>query len=122
MQNNRYFFRIFQEVLGISSAILNGVVYLPQIFTLLKNKDGGSNSILMYAIQTPGNLVIIFYQAIMFQAPISTWLTFVIVFCQQLIILIILLFFYFRRRREDKLLQSYGIATNEHDFGDINYY
>ena len=113
MQNNRAFFRIYQEVLGIASAVLNGLVYLPQIITLLKNKEIGSNSIIMYALQTPGNLLIIFYQAIMFRAPISTWLTFVIVFCQQLIILIILLYLHFKKRREALLLQSYaGLAID----------
>ena len=113
MQNNRAFFRIYQEVLGIASAVLNGLVYLPQIITLLKNKEIGSNSIIMYALQTPGNLLIIFYQAIMFRAPISTWLTFVIVFCQQLIILIILLYLHFKKKREALLLQSYaGLAID----------
>ena len=113
MQNNHAFFRIYQEVLGIAAAILNGLVYLPQIFTLLKNQEIGSNSILMYALQTPGNLLIIFYQAIMFRAPISTWLTFVIVFCQQLIILIILIYLHFKKKREDLRLQSYaGLAID----------
>ena len=45
MQNNSAFFRIYQEVLGIASAVLNGFVYLPQIFTLLKTQEIGSNSI-----------------------------------------------------------------------------
>ena len=113
MQNNRAFFRIYQEVLGIASAVLNGLVYLPQIITLLKNKEIGSNSIIMYALQTPGNLLIIFYQAIMFRVPISTWLTFVIVFCQQLIILIILIYLHFKKKREDQRLQSYaGLAID----------
>jgi uncharacterized protein with PQ loop repeat len=116
MQNNKEFFKIYQEVLGISSAILNGLVYVPQIFTLLRNKEIGSNSILMYALQTPGNILILFYQAILFHAPISTWLTFVVVFCQQLIILIILIFLHFKKKREDLLLQSYvKIAVPDED-------
>ena len=115
MQNNSSFFRIYQEVLGIASAVLNGFVYLPQIFTLLKTQEIGSNSILMYALQTPGNLLIIFYQAILFRAPISTWLTFVIVFCQQLVILIILIYLHFKKKREARILESYAGLEIEED-------
>lgn len=93
MEGNTYFFTIFEKVLGISSAVLYGLVYLPQIYTLCKAKSAGNNSVLMYALQTPGNLVLIFYLAIVNKNPITTWVTYLVTFTEQFIILCLLLYF-----------------------------
>lgn len=109
MQNNQQFFKIYEEVLGVASASLNGLVYIPQIYTLFKYKNRGSNSILTYALQTPGNVVVIIYQAVLFHAPITTWLTYLLVLIEQSIILIILVTLYCKEKKEKEFLYD-GLA------------
>ena len=92
VQGNLGFFKPFADILGYSSAVMNSLVYIPQIYILYKNKSGGNVSMLMYIVQTPGNLVIIIFQ-IMFNSPVSTWITYVIVLIEQFIILFLLIYY-----------------------------
>ena len=92
VQGNVGFFKPFADILGYSSAVMNSLVYIPQIYILYKNKSGGNVSMLMYIVQTPGNLVIIIFQ-IMFNSPVSTWITYVIVLIEQFIILFLLIYY-----------------------------
>jgi len=106
LENEKNFFLIYAEILGISSAVLNGIVYIPQIYQLLKNKNNGNISMLMYIFQTPGNLIIIFFQAFIYKAVISTWITYFIVFLEQSVILIIMIVFHtlvYTKTEETKL-------------------
>ena len=93
IQGNMKFFIVFADILGYTSAILNSLVYLPQIYTLWKNKSSGNLSLLMYVIQTPGNVIIIVFQAFLYSAPISTWITYVIVLLEQSIILFLMIYY-----------------------------
>jgi cystinosin len=95
MEHNTSFFTIYANVLGIASAILNAIVYIPQIYTLIKEKDNGNLSLLMYIMQTPGNVIIIIFQAFIYHAYISTWITYLIVLIEQSIILFLMIYFYF---------------------------
>ena len=36
LENNAEFFQIYARILGIFSAVLNGLVYIPQIYILIK--------------------------------------------------------------------------------------
>ena len=96
IENNSTFFGTYEKVLGVSSAVLNSLVYLPQIYVLLRDKNNGNISILMYALQTPGNLLLIVFH-ILFGNPITTWLTYLVVLFEQLVILVLLLFFRFSK-------------------------
>lgn len=96
IENNNTFFQTYEKVLGVSSAVLNSLVYLPQIYVLLRDKNNGNVSILMYALQTPGNLFLIVFQ-ILFGNPITTWITYLVVLFEQLTILVLLLFFHFSK-------------------------
>lgn len=90
-QGNNSFFASYANVLGIMSAVLNGLVYIPQIYLLLKNGHNGNLSLLTYCIQTPGNFIIIIYQAVISLSPLTTWITYLIVLVEQTIILIIMI-------------------------------
>lgn len=90
-EGNNSFFTGYANVLGIMSAIFNGLVYIPQIYLLLKNGHNGNLSLLTYCIQTPGNFIIIIYQAIISLSPLTTWVTYLIVLIEQTIILIIMI-------------------------------
>ena len=112
--HNDKFFEIYEKVLGILSAILNGLVYIPQIYSLMKNKHSGNISILMYALQTPGNLLLICFQCFLYQMPVSSWLTYLIILCEQSVILMLLIIFYCKKRREEQVIYSYA------GIGEIN--
>ena len=58
MQGNNKFFTIYANVLGIASAIFNGLVYIPQIYLLIKNKSSKNLSLVTYLIQTQETLLI----------------------------------------------------------------
>lgn len=100
-EHNSSFFFIYEKVLGISSAILNGIVYIPQIYSLLKTQSAGSVSLLMYALQTPGNIFILIFQAILAQNPITTWITYLLVLIEQSIILFLLILFKLREKEHN---------------------
>ena len=97
MKHNTNFFIIYANILGISSAVANGCVYIPQIYILLKNKSNGNISMLMYIFQTPGNILNIIFQ-IIYHAPISTWITYLICLIQQGIILILMIYFHYKNK------------------------
>lgn len=94
------FFIVLAKALGYTSAIVNSVVYLPQIAELYKQKQVGSNSFLMYILQTPGNAIIIIFQAVIYHGHISTWITYAIVFVEQLIVLLLMIYYHYRPRKD----------------------
>jgi uncharacterized protein with PQ loop repeat len=113
------FFEMYANVLGITSATANGLVYLPQIYTLYINKSPGNLSLLMYLIQTPGNIIIIIFQ-FLFSTKITTVLTYFIVLLEQSIILFQLLYYRYQRDlynseydSESENLNTNNIVTND---------
>lgn len=92
------FFHVFAQILGYTSAACSAVVWIPQIYTLVKTKQIGNLSPLMFALQTPGNVVIIIFQAVLFKQPVSTWITYVITCAEQLVILGLMTAYYIRDR------------------------
>ena len=92
------FFIPYADVLGYSSAVLNSLVYLPQIYKVYKIKSPGRLSFVTYFLQTPGNIVIIVFQSIIYSYPISTWITYVFVTIEQSLILSLMLVYYFKNQ------------------------
>jgi len=90
VQDPRSFFVVFAQILGILSAVCSCVVWIPQIVKLIRTRNQGSLSLLMFIIQTPGNLVIILFQAVLYAQNWSTWFTYVVTFAEQSVILVIL--------------------------------
>lgn len=99
--NTVHFFTVFADVLGYISGACSCVVWIPQIYTLIKRKEIGNISPLMFALQTPGNLIIIVFQAIIYKQAVSTWITYLITFVQQLVILSIVVVYCIRDRRKN---------------------
>lgn len=95
VKNQDNFFDIFARALGYCSAIINSVVYIPQIIEIYRKKSVGSNSFVMYFMQTPGNAIIILFQAVVYNGHISTWITYVIVFIQQTIVLLLMTYYHY---------------------------
>jgi len=126
--HDKNFFRIFGNILGYTSAVASGLVYLPQIYVLYKNKSIGSLSFTMYFMQTPGNLIIIFFQAFLYHSPLSTWITYLVVFIEQSIILSQMIYYYCRNKdREMRNFENvienqiYSVFENYQDIQDISY-
>ena len=93
------FFRVFAEVLGYFSAVFNCVAWLPQIYTLIKLGESNNLSPWMFALQTPGNVIVIIFQAVLFSQPVSTWITYLITCVEQTLILIIIVVYHFRDKK-----------------------
>lgn len=102
MEHNTNFFITYANILGIFSGVANGCVYIPQIYTLIKNKNNGNISLLMYALQTPGNIINILFQ-ILYNSPISTWITYVICLVQQSIILGLMIYFHCKNKKYEEI-------------------
>jgi uncharacterized protein with PQ loop repeat len=91
--DNAAFFGIFARTLGIISAVASCLVWIPQIIKLIISRNQGSLSLVMFIVQTPGNLVIILFQAVLYQQNWSTWISYVILCAEQLVIAIMLIVF-----------------------------
>ena len=94
------FFNIFAQILGYTSAICNVVALLPQIYTLIKSKKSDNLSPIMYALQIPGNIITIVFQAVLFGQPVSTWITYVISCIEQTVVFVLILVFHYRNRND----------------------
>lgn len=101
IKNNNLFFSVSAFVLGgIISPCCSCLVWIPQIITLLKTQRQGNLSLVMFIIQTPGNVFIIVFQ-ILYHQNLTTWFTYIILLIEQLSIVIILLVFKYREYRSD---------------------
>ncbi|GAF98614.1 unnamed protein product, partial [marine sediment metagenome] len=92
-KHQHHVFYIIGNILGYTSAFCNSIVWIPQIVSLIKTKSGGNLSLPMFILQTPGNLVIIIFQAVLYHQSVSTWITYVITLVEQLTILILLIYY-----------------------------
>lgn len=113
------FFETYANVLGIASATANSLVYLPQIYTLYKDKSPGNLSILMYLIQTPGNIVIIIFQ-FLFSTKITTVLTYFIVLLEQSIILFQLLYYHYQENKRKVFEKELYDSESENLVSSLN--
>ena len=89
--DSREFFIVFSKILGIVSAISSCVVWIPQIVKLIRTKNQGSLSLVMFIFQAPGNVIIIVFQAVLAHQDWSTWITYLVCFIEQTMIVIILI-------------------------------
>ena len=109
--NSTSFFLYAAISLGILSAICSCIVWLPQIIKLLKTGEAGNVSLLMFCLQTPGNIMIIILQ-ILYRQNWSTWSPYVVLLIEQGTIVIILIIFKIRDTRRYRQMDSM-ILTND---------
>jgi len=107
--DSRFFFGVAAKVLGGLSTIFSCVVWLPQIYKLVKTQRPGSLSLAMFLMQTPGNVLIIILQ-ILYGQSWSTWLTYVVTLAEQATIVVLLLYF---RYRDERRLRTYRANLDE---------
>jgi len=100
--DSRIFFNVSAQVLGILSAIASAFVWIPQIYQLIKTKEQGSLSLLMFILQTPGNVMIVIAQ-VLYRQSWTTWITYVVIFVEQMMIVVILLVLKYKQRKIQQL-------------------
>jgi len=76
------------QVLGITSSILMIIQWAPQIYTTYKMRSPGNLSSLMLILQMPGALLVMFFQAVLNSADITTWAPYAFLFVEQLVLVI----------------------------------
>ena len=86
------FFKTSAWILGVLSALISSIAWIPQIYQLIKTKSKGGLSLLMLILQTPGNLMIIALQ-ILYHQNWTTWITYAVILIEQTIIVILLIIY-----------------------------
>jgi len=110
-KNSNEFFVISAKILGVVSAICSSIVWLPQIVKLLRTKQQGNLSLLMFIMQTPGNCIVILFQ-VLYHQDWTTWITYVITFVEQSTIVVILIVFMCRDRASIDPSPTYNNEDN----------
>jgi uncharacterized protein with PQ loop repeat len=95
-------FNIIAYILGIISMVCWSIVWIPQIVILIREKNDQGLSLPMFLIQTPGNALIIIFQAILNHQNWSTWIAYLFNLIEQLIIVVILIVLKCIKRNERK--------------------
>ena len=103
--NNVNVLVVIAYILGIFSMICSGIVWIPQIIKLIRTKDNEGLSLFMFLIQTPGSAVIIVFQAILNKQNVTTWISYLFNFIEQLTIIIILIMIKIKKYREKQKLK-----------------
>jgi len=86
------------QILGTISSILMIFQWAPQIYTTWKKKSAGALSLLMLLLQMPGALLVMFFQAVLNAADITTWAPYAFLFVEQLILVILISIYRMRER------------------------
>lgn len=89
-KDSKHFFIISAWFLGILAAISSGIVWIPQIYKIIKTNNKGNLSLTMFLLQAPGSAIIIGMQ-IMYGQHWSTWLAYAVTLVEQLIVIVLLL-------------------------------
>jgi len=87
------------QALGIVSSILMIVQWAPQIYTTYKMRSPGNLSVLMLLLQMPGALLVMFFQAILNSADVTTWAPYAFLFVEQLILVVMCSIFNIQKQR-----------------------
>jgi len=95
-----YAISIMAKVLGGTSSALMIVQWTPQIYTTWKMKSQGALSILMLLIQMPGALLVMFFQAILNSADVTTWAPYAFQFIEQLILTVMCILFNMKKKKQ----------------------
>ena len=101
ISNSGGFFKISAWIAGgVISPLCSCLVWVPQIVYLIKTKQQGCLSLVMFMIQTPGNIVNIVFQ-LLYHQNWTTWVSYVVTLVEQTIIIVILLVLKYKKKSYD---------------------
>jgi hypothetical protein len=96
----------YARVMAFLAVALNIAQWAPQIWVTARNRHVGSLSIIMLALQTPGGLLIVFYNAFIDPSDWSTWLPFIFSASMQFILLVMCIAFTYRDWKKRKAVEG----------------
>ena len=113
----------FAVALGIVATCASVLVWAPQIIKTYQVKGPGALSVVMLCLQLPGNLLTVYFQAILHGNSFTTWTPFLVAALQQMILIVMCFFYKIRQIRrtenveldEDKALIEE--SEDEENFG-----
>jgi len=88
--------------MGITSALCQFLGNVPQIIVTYQSKELGSFSLATLFMQTPGSVLLAFFQFIQASDKIGIWLPYLVGAVLQIILLIECIFFVLQKRIRDK--------------------
>ena len=90
------FFFEYGTFAGILSSLFTGIVWLPQIVILYRNKGPGQLSLILVTFEAFGSILVVFYQAFMVREHWSTWISTLVLSLEQcLLFTLFLRYLYF---------------------------
>lgn len=92
-KQNSVFFDVFARVLGVASAVGGALVWVPQIVKLIRWRNPIGLSLWMFLMQSVGGVIIVIFQAVLYQQNWTTWIGYVFVCLEQIAISVILVVF-----------------------------
>jgi len=114
---NKNVFLIFAKILGVGSALLSCIVWIPQIVKLIKTKDPGELSLVMFLFQAPGNAVIIILQ-VLYKQNWTTWITYVFLLAEQGLIVGLIIYFRYKKNKIENTELQEPLLDSAYDIFD----
>lgn len=110
------------EALGVVSALLNLVMWTPQIFTTWRNKTGGQQSVFMLLLQAPGAILVAVFQAFGYHSGITTYGPYICTGAQQFILMFQIIYYdYIMKEPEPEIGGSlYEVLSEDPDSQEPN--
>jgi len=90
------------KVLGGTSSVLMIIQWAPQIYTTYRKRSPGNLSVLMLLLQMPGALLVMFFQAVLNSADVTTWAPYAFLFVEQLILVIMCSIYKYQNQISDQ--------------------
>jgi len=87
---------------GIASAIFQVIANFPQIIKTYRTKELGSFSLVTLLLQSPGSVLIAYFQYIVAKEKVGIWLSFLVGAILQIVLLIECLYYAFKKYQKDK--------------------
>ncbi len=102
-QASNTFFIAFAYILGVVSSGASFIVWIPQIWHLIKYKKREGLSLTMFLIQAPGSVIVVIFQAVIYQQAIITWMPYAINALEQFVVALLLIWLKCINRKQHSL-------------------
>ena len=83
-------FNILTKIVGIFAGICTFLLWVPQIYLLIRKREIGSLNIYMFLIQIPGNIITIMFQ-ILYKSNWTIWLSYIISVIEQFTVVFLII-------------------------------
>lgn len=116
------FFVAFAYALGIISSAASFIVWIPQIWHLIRHKRREGLSLTMFLVQAPGSIVVVIFQGVIYKQSVISWMPYAINALEQFIVAGLLIWLKCRERLYPSFEEFVNVADIEDDFAEIEDY